>query len=60
MEGRIGDLLLANIILRPMTEPPKDEKNSVSGIHGHPRNAPIIAKSLISPPPIPSTLVNFS
>src|ERR671923_837203 len=51
---------LTSIAVRPTTDPPKDEKNNVSGIAGQPRNAPIIASSLMSPPPIPSTPVKLS
>jgi hypothetical protein len=44
----------------PTIEPTSDAKKSVIGIAGQPKNAPIIASSLMSPPPIPSTPVSFS
>ena len=49
-----------SIQAKPTTEPTSEAKKSVTGTEGQPKNAPIIANSLMSPPPMPSTPVIFS
>jgi len=44
----------------PMTEPTSDAAKIMNGTERQPRKAPIIASSLMSPPPIPSLPVSFS
>src|SRR4029453_6520379 len=42
------------ITARPMSDPAIDESTSVTSTSFQPRNAPIIASILTSPPPMPS------
>src|SRR6185369_4417919 len=44
----------------PMKEPISEAEKMLKSIERQPRNAPIMASSLISPPPIPSFPVNFA
>lgn len=51
-------LFVQNIINKPVNVPTADAIKTVKKTPFQPIVAPIIAKSLISPPPIPSFLVN--
>ncbi len=54
----LAPFLFINILPPPIRTPIKLLERSIKGIAFHPSHAPIIARSLISPPPIPSRPVS--